>query len=170
MKSETNDPDNWIPKDVFLSYCGDKTEKIGNFYDRAVARKQINSPGLNWLSILILPAWLGYRRQWSILSLVIGLLMFSSFVEAYFDFIIPHQGFTAAIVAIGIFGNSLLLQNANGKYQKLKKQGLSDEEISKNLANQARTSIPFAILGAVGGVVLIILSTAIADALFRYPM
>ena len=67
MKNDLKDPKSWIPKNLFESYCGTNSENLIKFYDKAAEKKRMNLMSLNWMAILLLPAWLGYRKQWAIL-------------------------------------------------------------------------------------------------------
>lgn len=155
MKFDAKDPETWIPKDIFLAYCGENSGKMGIFYDKAVKSKNAFSFSLNWLAILLLPAWLGYRKLWTIhltFSILIGAI---SFVEFYFDFVLPSSSFTGSGVALGMMATALYFQDANIKYHKLKITIETSEEILTKMKGKGAASIPLAVVGLISSLIII---------------
>jgi hypothetical protein len=169
MKLDLKDPKNWIPKEVFESYCGDKSDKLLSFYDKAAAKGKMNSFSLNWLAILLLPAWLGYRKQWSILIAITVIFAGLPFLEAILSISIPISGFMGGLIAIGLLANSLLLMNAQKEYHKLKQRGMDNEDIKNQLNNKVSPSVQYAVLGFLGYLVITFGAATIADIVFGLP-
>lgn len=169
MKTNMKDPKNWIPRDIFQSYCGTKSDKLMAFYDKAVGKKSMMPLSLNWLAILLLPAWLGYRRQWAMLTTFAVIISLSAFIEAIFDINMPNSSFTGVLVALGLMGNGLLLLSAHGAYMKLKKNGMTESQIQQELKDKAEPSVQMAFAGFFLTVVIIIVSTFLADYFFGLP-
>lgn len=170
MKNDLTDPECWIPKNVFASYCGTNSEKLLTFYDKAVQKRKMNSLSLNWLAILLLPAWLGYRKQWAILITLIAIFAGISFIEAIFDITIPTTGVTGGLIVIGLMSNGFLLLNAHKDYSKLKKSGMENDQIAVALENKVSPSVPLALAGLVSSFVILAGAAIIADILFGYPV
>ena len=113
MHAAQNDPNNWIPRDVFESCVGSSSRKLLSYYDTAIQKQNMNVPSLNWGAIICLPAWLGYRRRWIALATLTVLFSLSSFIEALVDFSIPATAFIGMWVAFGMMANGLLLAAAH---------------------------------------------------------
>jgi uncharacterized protein DUF2628 len=150
MKTNLKDPSNWIPKEIFQAYCGANSERLSTFYDKAVSKKNMMSWSINWLAILILPAWFGYRRQWVLLGIYTGLLLIFLSLEAFFHFHIPNSAFSGATLAMGFMANGLLLSSANQIYFKLRKKGFDETAITEKMKNRAQGSVGRAIAALVG--------------------
>lgn len=143
-KSTMSDPEHWIPRDTFAAYCGDKGERLLAYYDKAKAKRQMITADLDWFALLLLPAWLGYRRQWSLWGTLAGCLAVASAVEAVARVHVPHGAFGGMMIALGMMAHGLLLSNAHGLYLKLTKQGLAEDAIRAALANRAAPSVGYA--------------------------
>jgi hypothetical protein len=169
MKFDLKDPKNWIPKEVFKSYCGEKSDGLLLFYDKALDKGKMNFLSFNWLALLLLPAWLGYRRQWSILITIAIMMTALPFIEAFLAISVPNTGIAGGFIAAGLLANSILLMNAQKDFYKLKQKGLDNEEIVNRLKNKISPSIQYAVLGFLGYLALIIGATVLADAIFGLP-
>lgn len=139
-----NDPEQWIPRHLFAAYCGERAERLLAYYDKAKSKRQMVTTDVNWFAILLLPAWLGYRRQWTLLGTLVACLAVASIVEAIVKIHIPHGAFGGAMIALGMMAHGFLLSNAHGMYLKLKKQGLSEDGLRNALTDRASPSVALA--------------------------
>jgi energy-coupling factor transporter transmembrane protein EcfT len=169
MKQNLKDPKNWISRDLFESYCGKKSDKLLSFYDKAAKKGKMNFLSVNWLAILLLPAWLGYRRQWAVLITLSIIFAILPFVEAIFSLPIPNSGITGGLIAVGLMANSILLMNAQKDFYQLKQEGIDNEEIKSRLKNKAAPSVQYAVFSLVGYFILIFGSAILADGIFGLP-
>ncbi len=169
MKIDLKNPTNWIPKNIFKSYCGTNSDKLVIFYDKAVEKRKMNAMSLYWMAIILLPAWLGYRKQWAILITITAIFSIFPFIEAIFDMTIPSAGFTGGLIAIGLMCNGLLLMNANKEFLKLKQRGMDEDQICRALKNRVSPSVGFAIASLILYLVFVIGSVFLADILFSFP-
>lgn len=168
MKLDAKDPLTWISRDLFESYCGHGSEKPLRYYDKAVEKRNVMSFSLNWLAILILPAWLGYRKQWSLWTTLTVLCAILPFIEGILELHIPTAGLTGGTLAIGFMANGLLLMSANGHFIKLRKSGMETEQIRDALANRAASSVFSAIIGAFSFIAIQMVSVIIAGMLWGF--
>lgn len=157
------DPSTWVPKHLFSAYLGEHSEKIMAYYDRAVAKKNPVVLSLNWLGILVLPAWLAYRQQWALWGTLTALFGILPFVEQAAGLAVPNGAFGGIAVALGLFGHGLLLGQANGLYAKLKASGTDDASIEAKMKNRAAPSIPLAIAGGVASVAITVALAFVAE-------
>ncbi|MCP3922814.1 MAG: DUF2628 domain-containing protein [Desulfobacterales bacterium] len=167
MKTDLKDPKKWIPKNVFEAYCGPNSEKLLSFYDKAVEKKNMNSMSLNWGAILLLPAWLGYRKQWVTLLTLTVIFAILPFVEGIFQFTIPSAGFTGGLIVIGLMCNSILLAGAHKDFLKLKQSGMDEGQIINELKDKVSPSVPYAIISLIAYVAIIFSSVYIAISLYN---
>jgi hypothetical protein len=166
-KTTLNDPTQWIPRALFADYCGEQADKLLAYYDKAAQKRQMVATSFDWFAILLLPAWLGYRRQWTLWGTLTGMLAAISIAEALFRFHIPTSAFGGVMIALGMMAPGLLLSNAHGLYLRLKQQGLSHDAMRRALANRAAPSVGLACLALAGS-----LAVGIATALLgpsEYP-
>jgi hypothetical protein len=156
MMSEpkARDLEPWIPRDLFAAYCGPRADKLLAYYDKANGKRQMITPQLDWFALLLLPAWLGYRRQWALWATLTGCLAAASSIEVALRFQLPNGAFGGLMLALGLMAHGLLLSNAHRLYLKAKKEGLSDEAIRGVLSNQAAPSAGFACLALFGSLAL----------------
>lgn len=162
MTNPLKDPSQWIPKSLFLAYVGEQeTSKLAQFYDKAVTKKSMMSLSLNWLAILLFPAWIGYRRQKSLWAIYTALYIGLIIVEALFQFETPDAALGGMSIMLGLQANAILLSFAHNRYSKLKKTGIDDAAIGDLLNKQAAGSVPYAIVSAVGFILILILAYAI---------
>jgi len=147
---DIRDPAHWLPRDLFASYCGSSTDKLLAYYDKAKARKKIVIMAFDPLAFFVLPAWLGYRRQWTLWATLVGTIAVISAGAAIARVELPTGVFGGSLIALGLMAHGLLLTNANGQYAKLKRQGASDEAIRAALSDRAKPSaaLAFAALAA----------------------
>lgn len=141
MARVADDPETWIPRDLFAAYCGDESERLLAYYDKAKSKRQMVTADLDWFALLLFPAWLGYRRQWKLWSVLAGVLAIASLVEAIARVHIPHGAFGGTMLALGMMAHGFVLSNAHGTYLALKKQGLSDDAMRTAMANRAAPSV-----------------------------
>lgn len=170
MKFNAKDPQTWITRDLFNSYCGAGSEKMLSFYDKAVVKKNAMPWSLNWLAILILPAWFGYRKQWPLFATLAVICAALPFIEGIFGLKLPAAGLAGGMLALGFMANGLLLMTANHNFIKLTKSGMDITQIESALKNRASSSISSAIVGTVAFCILQFASVYIADTLFRLPL
>lgn len=152
-RPDLRDPDQWIPRDIFAAYCGEESGPLLAYYDTAKAKRKPIVMSFDWLAFFILPAWLGYRRQWTLYAALIGTIAVITAVAALLDFKLPGGAFGGALIALGLMARGTLFTNANGAYLKLKKQGLGDDAIRAQLANKAKRSPGLAVAGLAGAFV-----------------
>ena len=169
-KNDLKDPATWIPRDLFAVFCGEGSDKLLTYYDKCVAKKNPMAISANWLAILLLPAWLGYRRlwsQWLTLTLLFGIL---PFIEHFIKFEFPPAGYGGIGIALGMMANSMLLTKGTAIYQKLKKEGKSDAAITEEIRDQAAKSIPLAIAALFLSFAATIGLALMAAAVFGVPL
>lgn len=169
MKFNAKDPQTWISRDLFESYCGSGSEKLLRYYDKAVEKRNAMAWSLNWLALVLLPAWFGYRRQWHALAALAGLFAVFPFIEKFFNFSVPNAGLAGIFLALAFMANGLLLMGATSIYIKMKKSGMDLEQIRDALENKASSSVASAIVGAVSYLVLLIVAAIAADLVFGLP-
>ena len=158
-------PDTWIPKELFAVYCGDKSEALLKYYDKARDKKNALTMRLNWFALLVLPAWFGYRRQWTLWGTFTGLFVLLPFVELGFGFEVPIGAFGGTGLAMGLMADGLLLSNANTVYRKLRNKGLDDAAVRAALADRAKPSPGSAFAGGLGALGLIAGAVFLAETL-----
>ena len=152
MSRQLSDPEQWIPRELFAAYCGKDSEPLLRYYDKARAKKKLLVMDLDWLALLILPAWLGLHRRWvmcaALTACICGSLLFESFTHVQ----VPSGAFGGTGVALGLMARGLLLTDANGRFVKLKKQGASPDRITTALTDQGNGSWATAVLAVIGSV------------------
>lgn len=153
---DPRDPQNWIPRELFAAYVGPGSDDLLAYYDKAKDKKNPLLMSFNLLAVLALPAWLGLRSQWAMWGTFTGLIGILPFVEHALGITLPMGGFVGMGVAMGFLARGLLLTSANGRYAKLKRQGLSDGAVRDALQGRARPNIPFAVAGGLGSVTVIV--------------
>jgi hypothetical protein len=169
MKFNAKDPQTWISRDLFESYCGSGSEKLLYYYDKAVQKRNVMAWSMNWFAFLLLPAWFGYRKQWHALATLAALLAVLPFVEGVFDFGFPNSGLAGGLLALAFMANGLLLMSANSIFTKLKKSGMDMAQIRNALENKASSSVASAIVGTISFLILQFAATIIADMMFGLP-
>lgn len=169
MKIDAKDPQTWIHRDLFESYCGAGSEKLLRFYDKAVEKRNVMVFSLNWFAILLLPAWLGYRKQWPLWATLTVLFAILPFIEGFLGLQLPTAGITASTLVLGFMANGLLLMTANGKFVELLKRGMDKEKIRTALENRASSSVPLAFVGVFLFFICQIVAVLIAGMLWGFP-
>ncbi|HMQ10395.1 MAG TPA: DUF2628 domain-containing protein [Oligoflexia bacterium] len=164
MKFNPKDTSQWIDRETFALYCGQGSDKLMSFYDKAKENENSMTISANWGAILVLPFWLGFRRQWPIYFSLLGIFSALPFIEAYFS--LSSIRTTGATLVLGIFCNGFLLNQANKDHLKLKAKNLSVEEIQSQLKNKAAKSWPLSLLAGFGMMVIIILMYMLAETMF----
>lgn len=142
---DPKNPQTWLSKSLFLSYAGSSPD-IEKFYDKAVAKKNTVVIHWDWFAILLLPAWLGYRKLWGSLIAFLGLFSALPFLERLLDFTIPSAAFLGVHISLGLFANSVLLLSGCQLYWKYKAQNLSEQKIAENMKDKAKGSWVIAIV------------------------
>jgi hypothetical protein len=170
LKIDAKDPLTWISRELFELYCGAGSEKLLRFYDKAVEKRNVMAFSLNWLAILMLPAWLGYRKQWALWATLAVLGAIIPFIEGLFGLDIPRTSLTAGTLAISFMANGLLLMSANSHFVKLKKSGMDTEQIQGALHNRASSSVSSAFIGAISFIVIQLGSAIIASMFWALPV
>jgi hypothetical protein len=151
-RPDLRDPEQWLPRDLFAAYCGPHSDKLLAYYDKAKAKRQLIVFAFDALAFFVLPAWLGYRRQWALWATLVGTIALITVTESVVRFELPSGAFAGALFALGMAAQGLLLTNANALFLKLKRQGLEEGAIRAALVDKARPSVGHAILGLVGAV------------------
>jgi Protein of unknown function (DUF2628) len=144
------DPEQWIPRDLFAAYCGANSEKLLGYYDKAKAKRKPIVFAFDWLALFVLPAWFGYRRQWTMWGTLVGMIAVITVVADLAKIQLPAGAFGGGLIALGLMAYGLLLSHANGLYFKLKKQALADDAIRAALADKASPSVGLAVAGVAG--------------------
>jgi hypothetical protein len=165
-KLDLRDPQQFIPRELFAAYVGPGSDDLLAYYDKVQQRGNPVVMSFNLLAILILPAWFGLRRLWVLWGTYTGLIGLVTFAEQAFKIGIPSGAFVGIGVAMGLMARGFLLVNANGLYLKLKRQGLEPSAVREALEGRARSSIPLAVVGALGGVGVILALAHLAELLF----
>jgi hypothetical protein len=150
------DPQTWIPRELFAAYVGPSSHDLLAYYDKALAKNNPLFMSFNLLAMLLLPAWLGLRRQWAMWGTFTGLFSSLSFVELALGAHIPAGAFVGVGVAMGGLARGLLLTSANAQYLKLKRRGLDDGAIRAALEGRASLNFPFALAAGLGSVTVIV--------------
>jgi Protein of unknown function (DUF2628) len=150
----TRDPEQWVPRDLFAAYCGEESGAMLAYYDKAKAKRKPIVFSFDWLAFFVLPAWLGYRRQWTLWATLIGSTAVITAGAALLDVRVPGGAFGGALVAMALMARGLLLTSANGLYFKLKQRGLVTDAIRAELADKAAPSVGLAIAGLLGALVV----------------
>lgn len=147
MKRYSQDTSSWIPKEFFLAYVGETQQRktYSNFYDKAVLKKNMSAMSFNWGAFLFFPAWLGYRRQWGVFGIYIGIMIVAFSLETLFHVVIPNSAYTGLAIGCGFTAKGLLLHLAHKKYSQLKKEGLADSLIIEKMRDKAKGSVGLAI-------------------------
>ena len=152
---DARDPKNWIPRELFAAYVGPSSDDLLAYYDKAVAKKNLLFMSFNLLAMLLLPAWLGLRRQWAMWGTFTGLIGILPFLELALGVHIPAGAKVGVWVAMGGMARGLLLTTANAQYLKLKRRGLDANAIREELQGRASLNFPFALAAGLGSVTLI---------------
>jgi len=142
---DNKNPESWIPKDLFMLYCGDN--KLEKFYEKAVAKKNINQVKFNLVAILFPPLWFSSRKQWLVLLYFSFIIFLDTFLETYFNKAFPASAYVLLSIIPAFLSYSIILRMANYKYYNLKAKGLSQEDIKLGLKDKAKQSYKSAILG-----------------------
>lgn len=153
-RPDIRDPDQWIPRDLFAAYCGEDSGPLLEYYDKAKAKRKPILWSFDWLAFLVLPAWLGYRRQWTLYATLIGSIAVITAVTAVMHVRLPSGAFAGALIALALMARGLLFTNANSAYFKLKQQGRDDSAIRAALAGKAKRSPGLAVAGLFGAFVV----------------
>jgi hypothetical protein len=169
MKFNAKDPQTWISRDLFESYCGIGSEKLLRYYDKAVRKNNVMALSMNWFAFFILPAWLGYRKQWQALATLAVLLAAIPFIEGYFGFGVPNSGMAGMFLALAFLANGWLLAGANSTFIKLKKNGMNTEQIRNSMKNKASSSVSSAIIGAFSFLAFQFIAAIVAAVIFGEP-
>jgi hypothetical protein len=135
---------------VFAAYVGAGSDDLLAYYDKARDKKNPLLMSFNLLAVLVLPAWLGLHQQWALWGTFTGLIGILPFIEHALGIQLPMGAFVGVGVAMGFMARGLLLTTANGRYAKLKQQGMDDNAIRAALAGRASSNIPFALAGGLG--------------------
>ncbi len=168
-KSDPRDPKHWIPRDVFAAYLGPHSDDMLSYYDKALGKKNPLLMSFSPLALFLLPAWLGLRQQWGMWATFTGLIGVLPLLEHAFGISIPNGAFVGTAVAMGMMARGFLLTSATGQYRKLTRQGLSGAALIEALRDRARRSIPLAIAGGIGSVVIIFGLAYFASMLGGHP-
>lgn len=169
MKINMRDTENWIPKEIFEAYCGERSNSLLVYYDKAVSKKSMNLLSLNWMAILVLPAWLGYRKQWSALITITIIFVMIPFLEAILSIPISNAGILGGLLVLGLLGNSIILINAQRDFGKLKEKGIDHDTVKRQLINKVSPSVKYAFVGLFVYIFCSVGAAIIADLIFGLP-
>lgn len=153
-KPDLRDPEQWIPRELFAKYCGPDAAKLLAYYDKAKAKRQLIVADFAWFPFLILPAWLGYRQQWTLWGTLTGCFATLSLLEGVMRFQVPSGAFGGMMIALGLMAHGFLLSNANGLYLKLTRQGVTGEALESALTGRASPRVGHACLALAGTLVI----------------
>ncbi|HKP59561.1 MAG TPA: DUF2628 domain-containing protein [Polyangiales bacterium] len=151
---DLRDPEQWIPRELFAAYCGANSEKLLQYYDKAKAKRKPMLFAFDWLAFFVLPAWLGYRRQWTLWGTLVGMIALITIIAAVAKVELPAGAFGGGLIALGMMAQGLLLAQANGLYFKLKKQSLGDDAMRVALADKASPSVGMVVAGLAGALII----------------
>jgi hypothetical protein len=157
--------DDWIPRDVFAEYCGPDSPELLAYYDKARRKRNQLTWSFDLLAFLAFPAWLGYRRQWTVWTTLVVLIGALPFVENLAGFETPLGAFAGIGIAFGFMARGLLLASANAAYLRRRARGCDEATIRQALRGKANKSIPLAFAGGLGAVAVVIALGAVADTL-----
>ena len=155
-RTQINDPTQWLPRELFAAYCGADSSALLRYYDKAKAKRKLVVMDLDWLALLLQPAWLGYHRRWAMCAVFTACICGSFVFESIAHVQIPSGAFAGTGLALGFMARGLLLTDANGMYLKLKRQGVAPEQVTQALAGQGKGSWATAVLAALASVTLIV--------------
>ncbi|MCI5073339.1 DUF2628 domain-containing protein [bacterium] len=164
MKFNSKDTSLWIDRETFALYCGEGSDKLLDFYDKAKDNENIMTFSANWGAFFFLPFWLGFRRQWTMYFSLLAVFSLLPFIEAYFA--LRSIKATGVTIALAFFCNGFLLNRACIQFYKLKEKQLNIEEIRAQLKNKAAKSWPLSLLAGFGMMVVIVFMYAVAESLF----
>jgi len=153
-KPDLRDPAQWLPRELFAAYCGPGSDKLLAYYDKAKAKRQLIVFQFDWLAFFAVPAWFGYRQQWTLWATVVGVVAAATVIEALARIHLPAGAFGGAMMAVGLMAHGLVLTTANGQYLKLKRQGLGPDAIRSALADKARAHLGSAFAGLFGALAI----------------
>lgn len=156
-----SDPEQWIPRELFAAFCGEDSGPLLSYYDKAREKKKLLVMELDWLALLLLPAWLGLHRRWAMCATLTACICGSLLFEALAHVQIPSGAFAGTGIAFGLMARGLLLTDANGLFLKLKKQNASPAQLAEALTGRGKGSWATALL-AVGGCLGVIFLTALS--------
>jgi hypothetical protein len=148
------DPEQWVPRELFAAYCGEESGSMLDYYDKAKAKRKLIVFSFDWLAFFVLPAWLGYRRQWTLWATLTVSIAVVTAGAALLDVRVPGGAFGGGLIAVALMARGLLLTSANSLYLKLKQRGLADDAIRAELANKAAPSVGLAFAGLLGALVI----------------
>jgi hypothetical protein len=170
MKFNAKDPQSWISRDLFESYCGSDSERLLSYYDKAVQKKNIFPWSMNWFAFFFFPAWLGYKKQWQTLSTLAAIFAALPFVKGYLGLShISSSSLIGICLAMSFMANGMVLMSANSIFIKLNKRGMDMEQIRSRLKDRACSSIASAIVGAVLFVLVQFAAAIVAGMIFGLP-
>ncbi|HET6336908.1 MAG TPA: DUF2628 domain-containing protein [Polyangiales bacterium] len=156
------DPEQWVPRELFAAYCGEESGSMLAYYDKAKTKRKAIVFSFDWLAFFVLPAWLGYRRQWALWATLTVSIAVITAGAALLDVHVPGGAFGGGLIAMALMARGLLLTSANSLYSKLKQRGLAADAIRAELANKAAPSVGLAIAGLLGALVVQGLVAALA--------
>jgi hypothetical protein len=156
------DPENWLPRELFAVYCGPRSTNLLAYYDKAKAKRNPLVFSFDWLAFFVLPAWFAYRRQWTLWTTLVVTVAVLSIGTSLAHVQLPAGAFSGGLLAMGMMAQGCLLLNANGRYLKLKNQGLSDDAIRGELADKASPHVGFALAGLAGAIAIQLLTLLVA--------
>ena len=113
--------------------------------------------------------WLGYRKQWEILTTMLVIFTVLPLIEAIFDITISNSGLTGVTIAIGLMSNGFLLANAHRVFMKHKQSGMDKDKIKQTLKDKISPSVPMAFASLILFVIMTVGSSFVADIFWGLP-
>ncbi|WP_272496374.1 DUF2628 domain-containing protein [Alicyclobacillus acidoterrestris] len=102
-------------------------------------RERLHHVSWNWSAFILTILWLGYRKMYLYLSIIVIAVIIFSIVLGFGTTISPWIGLLIGVavnILLGLFGNYLYLLHAKYKIRKVKQQS-SDEKIQRQLIQQS---------------------------------
>lgn len=134
-------------------FVGD--EKSGYYLPRWHSQSKTS---WNWPAFLFLWFWLGYRKMYSHLFILLGIFICFDIISFYLGSESNPIGITLGVI-YGIFGNYFYFNHAKKKISRIKSRHTSELDIETEVIRQGRTSI-LGIFNAFGLLLLYVLISA----------
>jgi hypothetical protein len=166
-KLDLKDTDYWIPRDIYAAYLGEGSDALLKHYDKARSKRNPVTSSFDLFALLAFPAWLGYRRQWLLWKVYVGIFCLIPFIARLpggLEF--PIAAFGGIAIAMGTMARGALLSMATSHYVTLKSKGLASESIRTALQGQARRSPLLAVAGGFGAVAAFVSLELLASSIF----
>ena len=125
---------NGYREDVIRAFVGKNADYYINKWKSA--KEPAKRAGWNWAGFFVGLFWMGYRRMYKILFMILGLFILIDIIQLFVSFDLS-RGVSIGISAVaGGSGNSLYYNHMNQKIKSLSPNSSSDDEL-KELAKTA---------------------------------